>query len=1436
MMVFPGHQNIHLKDQFVIEGCGWMACQMELERYNLNLIGMYAKCGEGIQRQTNQQLWSRLVTYVRHLKEPYMILGDFNVEPNALAETHLLEHMEAEIVAAGEETTLHGSELDWTIVSKSISVGAALRLSWEVPCRPHAQIILQMEMDGLEKRVPQVKKYPAIPKLESPQWQWQQCQMPVHDVQILHHVVKAPEVKYAAWAQQAEEYVLQNMEYPQKGRGRLLAINNVAKIQVGGHGMWKRGAMAFWGQCASIFQSYRTHSGNHPGYRKSFERMLWVVDKHWQGEMTDMQAFQEKAQDVLNSWEPSKANIVEQLILHQEQEAKAVTLDEEAEQYREWLKKGFSQGYRALFRTLKKDQVPYLRPFQQCSVEEKIQMRTKQWKEIWQAEDEPVHIENLEELCQQGRFHAARLEALTAGAMLKKAKSLSSKAAGIDAISNDLIRNLPFEGMQDLAQLLRHIEMTSEVPMQWLASLVVLIPKNATIERPIALTSSVYRFWCKMRGDLIKQWQSQLGGLMPWERAKPGSQCLHIALNRLLRAEVNSADQKFVVSTLIDLSNFYDRIDLQLLAERWSEVQYPPLMAKMAMLIYRGPRYLEGEGMVDGPLYARNGILAGDPQAPQVAKVYLYRAMKRFKEKFPEAQMDLWIDDASYDVVADRAEDAAETAVQAFKFLRAELQADNLLISKEKTGFLINNKALKPELEKRLTSEDPKVVDAMRDLGCDSAAGRLRRVKVVQKRTKQGQKKQGKLIKLKIPQQHIKIKLHKGSVKAGSMWGIEAMGLAPQRRRQHQLAMGRCLGLQAKGSLDVVMDMNQQHLDPGDEAALKQVKAFHYLAGQWPEDQSVLITNAWRNTMERLSSFKYPWKVVKGPMAALQAYLMEGGWDFTNMWEWWKAPDAFGSALTLHLDASWDEVAAVFKEACMRNRRLRMKKHSFCEGLCGDLDWSISHKMQKKGQNRDAVALRTWHQAALVTHEGAQYKECPHCKVEATPVHLLWLCKWTTAKVGPVDEDWKKEIEAGQHMELWARGFLQLPAWQVQTGRSSLAQWGTWQRGPAQMAEGEVVTLVIMATTQDQRSRHFLCGIVHHNEKFERQGVVSVVLPGRQTPARAWFQALMLAQEFALGKVVVQLHNVQAWEAWKSAQKRANVYDLCKGISEQTMKRLTVLYTHKEVILGVNSRWRLRMVDAKKALRERIDEVRDLASEEYLAKQDQKAKRVYSAAIQRVKAIVDDKSHFGNQKDMSGPEKRGLTRQRKSDLLRNLPLAAGTGHRWHQHKRGYKCERCEKFVTMQSPYTELLQLHQEPCEARPVAVSKGGKAGTRDQLLEGFLKEQGEEKQPGKHFWSIGAHYLKCEQCGINILKRSKMEALEKFMAQDCINHAWQPTPEWRGHRTHAMWRKGNTLQCSRCNGKAQQKDGTYSASSRLTGPCTQDEAQPSVRSFFKKT
>lgn len=54
--------------------------------------------------------------------------------------------------------------------------------------------------------------------------------------------------------------------------------------------------------------------------------------------------------------------------------------------------------------------------------------------------------------------------------------------------------------------------------------------------------------------------------------------------------------QKTVISVLLDMSNFYDRTNLQKLAERWLMSKYPATHAASAMKIYCGTRILEAEG------------------------------------------------------------------------------------------------------------------------------------------------------------------------------------------------------------------------------------------------------------------------------------------------------------------------------------------------------------------------------------------------------------------------------------------------------------------------------------------------------------------------------------------------------------------------------------------------------------------------------------------------------------------------------------------------------------------------------------------------------------------------------------------------------------------------------------------------------------------------
>ena len=178
------------------------------------------------------------------------------------------------------------------------------------------------------------------------------------------------------------------------------------------------------------------------------------------------------------------------------------------------------------------------------------------------------------------------------------------------------------------------------------------------------------------------------------------------------------------------------------------------------------------------------------------------------------------------------------------------------MISAAKTGFLFNQKELEKELQKHLTEEDPPIVDVMRDLGCETAVGRLRRIKVTRARQAMAKKKQKKMQTLRIPHERIKVRLCKGSIQAGSQWGCEAMGQAPRYRQMSSLALARCLGLQAKGSKAIVYDMNPNQQDPAVTAVIKQVRVFHHLYGNWLEEQKQMLQSAWQHTYERLKLYK----------------------------------------------------------------------------------------------------------------------------------------------------------------------------------------------------------------------------------------------------------------------------------------------------------------------------------------------------------------------------------------------------------------------------------------------------------------------------------------------------------------------------------------------------------------------------------------------------
>lgn len=102
---------------------------------------------------------------------------------------------------------------------------------------------------------------------------------------------------------------------------------------------------------------------------------------------------------------------------------------------------------------------------------------------------------------------------------------------------------------------------------------------------------------------------------------------------------------------------------------------------------------------------------------------------------------DLWIDDLSFDVVDRDPNNAVRIAVQAYEYVKSELEKDDLKVPTQKTGFVVSNAAAKRILQEQLPAGGPQIHDVMRDLGVDyCAAGRLRIQTMRQRRAKAGRK------------------------------------------------------------------------------------------------------------------------------------------------------------------------------------------------------------------------------------------------------------------------------------------------------------------------------------------------------------------------------------------------------------------------------------------------------------------------------------------------------------------------------------------------------------------------------------------------------------------------------------------------------------------------------------------------------------------------
>ena len=1002
----------------------------------------------------------------------------------------------------------------------------------------------------------------------------------------------------------------------------------------------------------------------------------------------------------------------------------------------------------------------------------------------------------------------------------------------------------------------QEMETKVQLPTQQQMHMVVMLPKNEAKERPITLTSLLYRVWCRLRKPLLDDWQKHLPATMQHDRARPGAQVLHVALERLLRQEVHRATGRYGVTCLMDMSTFYDTINLQRLQTEALKLQYPPLMLEMALQVYHGPKAIVAEQEMTPFFTVTHGVPAGCPQAPLLAKAVLAPALQPWQQAHPNIHLSSWVDDVGFDTASKTPVQAARASLAAYRDLHARLQQLGLQVNPKKTAFVTTDKATDRELRALLTDNDPQIAPVMRDLGIDHQAARKRRIPVMKQRIKKAHHRKIKLRSLKIPALKIRLRLHRGGIQPVALWGVESQGLAPRYRAALRHSMAKHLGHHTGGLLDVIYDIHaKRYIDPADQVIIQHIRAIHHLIQAWPPDQLPNLEQAWQLTRQQLQGKQYPWYTVRGPLAATIVYLLEWGWQPRDLLHWHRPETTLMLAEELHLQQPWWVIERTLTREAQQQRTARLAGKQHCQDLLTGLDWHTYRQVRKHLKQQQQHHLDTWVQAALQYRDAHQIKNCPRCHVPATAKHILWLCKWRkTQNHEPMPPEWMDRITSHDEERLWAHGWIPLEPQEARTQQHPLQGHGCWagmQVIPLQQHCGWAFTLDATPSTYDQRSQMWIFGLCAHNMalgQLKKLGSITGVATGEQTKVRAILTGLVALTHHTADHVKVIVQMATVWEAWHHEKQRRPYQDILNEVPPQDFKRVTVLYVSKNTRTpdqpANEPQLKRRQRETALAAWERAKTLYDSKQEEWQETLDQDHKMIYEHAVRRLSKIFADSQHYVHQK---APKHQGKqTKQYKKELINRCRQAWDEEHHhWEQHQRsGYQCRNCGSR-THQGLTADILETRlAETCPQKvfheavnsPDTEQSLPRKLTRMQQIKALLDNQPEQPTPGQHQLAETTGYLKCVVCNLNIHKRVNEEAFKTFIHSTCINQAFQAAHH--GHPSHALWQLGERVKRTQC-GTQWNLDGQHRiiATQAFHKPCrgAGGKHTPPISTFFHK-
>ncbi|CAE7569710.1 unnamed protein product [Symbiodinium natans] len=1346
-VVAPRHRNLRYLIEYGTGPAGFLACAMRNKGWDLIIVSLYLESGVGFQAPNNIQVLARLIAFLKGCKVPYMVLGDWNEAQDTMRGTTLATEVGGAFVGVGEPTAQGSDEIDYGLVAKCLVPILQVKTDWETPFRPHAAMHWRVAQPCSSPDVPQMKKAGAL-VTETVEYE------PVQNTQSIN-ILDEPKMEdelsetFAHLSAGVERSItgrIDGMGVKSEIVRKKLVVNNPENV------VWTGKRAAFWNRVQQWVKQGRHHGDAHPVARLVQRRL----GEYYEG---DAQNQEDMLASILGRG--TDARLVLKRIDEQQCYARKADMEETAHQYKQWLSKAMEKGMRPLYNALRKEEQVVQRPYMEYDMLERPHIRRDHWAAVWTTGQPLAKSASLmTELEDAAKKQAASVEPLNPVEVKARIKKLALKSPGPDGWRIDHLQAMDDKAVEAVVSFYHECEAKAAWPQQMTVSLIAMLPKNLTRERPIALLHILYRTWVRLRWDLVSTWQAGYATAATYDKAVPGSCCLDVAVGRLLRNEVAKTNGVHVVSLFVDLESFFDTIQFQQLIMAATALQYPPLILKMALEVYMGARYLVADGVLSAGIRATNGVQAGCPAAPSLAKVALHPVIDKIQRRRDVANVDCWLDDVSIDIQHKSFKHVADSAIRVYRSLKDGMDANGFTISSKKTGFVASSTQASKHLRELLLPHEPQVYDVMRDLGVDSTGGRKRRLVTSATRAKKARARHSKLSRLG-PPPSTKLRVVKAAITSVALWGHPSVGVSPKRMKWLRTVVGKHLGKYKLGSLETILDMGAKKCqDPKRTIHKQHFKVVAKVFRAWIGGGKAHFDLAWKTTWKRLSAAKHHWPLVTGPMAATMAYLLDLKVDASDPGKWKR-----GSVLNVDwTQPRMGSLAYKWLEGFLEEqKRAAIARQAGGAGAQEGLDWTPHHKLTKLGGLSPGLMegiKSVWH-AGVITESKPGW--CKKCQMPATLEHVLKECPYWR-------EQGFKEPKLQEYLRhkypwecLWTRALLPKPA--------------VWRPKPPEHLLGLRYQGCFAADAKVEAE-----GLIFATDASGGPGGID---PRVQTSALA-----VVAMSWTKGVLVEAgriTELVYPWQPVVDMERRAlfRLMEHTEDLIDVTMDcKPAVQVLQKTQPPEDDLEWSKVWNDRKRIKATWVPSHK--TEEEFLAKMGpgtlwrRAANDMADKVCGAVAAAAYSPAHKRRVKELD-------------NVVRTLSLAYGARA---AHILRTRKEEDFPFILDHAHYKEKMEASQK---AEGCKKEQGNAKLNKRQRLWQLLKnpERG-------HQWEKGSEHprnltLKCQLCGLYV--QQTLTNLEVVLEQYCVN---QPEArvreEWGIHPSHNMVNLGIRWVCTKCD------------------------------------